>query len=115
MADHRHGFGRARIQIRGTRDGTVIRLPDGPAALELIQDFQDDLRDAGSFFQRGELVIDFGSRTPDLEEISALDAILRHHGIRLKTVTAGTLDSRNMLQEWGFPQPRSRSDSAWPD
>lgn len=112
MADHHQGFGRARIQIRGTRDGMVIRLPQGPDALDLIQDLQDDLSDAGSFFQHGELVIDFGTRPPDLEEISALDAILGQRGIRLKTVTAGTVEGRNTLQGWGFRQPRPRSDSA---
>ncbi len=112
MADDQQGFGRARVQIRGTRDGMVIQLPDGPDSLDLIQDLQDDLRNAGSFFQRGELVIDFGDRQPDLEEISALDAILRERGIRLKTVTAGTVEGRNILQGWGFRQPRPRSHSA---
>ena len=114
MTNDHQGFGQARIQVRGTRDGMVIRLPEGPDALDLIQDLQDDLNDAGSFFQRGELVIDFGARPPDLEEISALDAILRQRGIRLKTVTAGTVDGRNTLQGWGFRQPRPRSDSARP-
>jgi septum site-determining protein MinC len=84
----------------------VIQLPEEPSALDLIQDLQDDLRDAGEFFQRGELIIDFGTRSPDLEEISALDALLRERGIRLRTVTAGTVEHRNLLQSWGFRQPK---------
>jgi septum site-determining protein MinC len=113
MIDDRQGYGRARVQIRGTRDGMVIELPEGPSALDLIQDLQDDLRDAGNFFRRGELIIDFGTRPPDLEEISAFDAILRERGIRLRTVTAGTEESRNILQSWGFRQPRPRFGSTW--
>lgn len=84
----------------------VIQLPDGPSALDLIQDLQDDIKDAGNFFQRGALVIDYGVRKPDLEEIAAFDVMLRERGIRLRTVTAGTTEYRELLKQWGFRQPR---------
>ena len=110
MANERERFSKAGARIRGTRDGLVIELPDGPDALDLVQDLQDDIKNAGAFFQRGELIIDYGTRPPDLEEISAFDVMLRERGIRLLTVTAGTDESRDILQHWGFRQPRHRID-----
>lgn len=110
MGDEFQTSGRARVRIRGTRDGMVIALPCDVPALDLIQDLQDDIQSAARFFQRGELVIDYGTREPNLEEISAFDVLLRERGIRLKTVTAGTVHYRDLLQSWGFRQPRLVSD-----
>jgi septum formation inhibitor MinC len=99
---------RSKVKIRGTRDGLVIILPDDVPALELVQNLQDDIDRSGSFFREGELIVDFGHRQPDLEEISAIETLLRERGIRLRTVTAGTIQHRDLLQRWGFRQPRPR-------
>ncbi len=99
---------RSNVRIRGTREGLVIILPEDVPALDLVQNLQDDIDRSGNFFHQGELIIDFGKRPPDLEEISAFDAVLRERGIRLKTVTAGTVQHRDTLQRWGFRQPRPR-------
>lgn len=106
--EHNPLSSRSRVRIRGTRDGLVIILPADVPALDLVQNLQDDIDSSGTFFRQGELIIDFGKRPPDLEEISAFDTVLRERGIRLKTVTAGTMQHRDTLQRWGFRQPRPR-------
>jgi septum site-determining protein MinC len=97
------------IRIRGTRDGLVLHFPEEPAPLDLIQDLQDEIDRAGNFFQRGEIIIDYGSRPPDQDEIGALLVLLRERGVRLRSVTASTTAYQTLLAEWGFDQPRTRS------
>jgi septum site-determining protein MinC len=109
---HEREFGaRSRIKVRGTRDGLVIHFPEDPSPLELIQDLQDEIERAGKFFRHGELVINYGTRPPDQDEIGALLVLLRERDVRLRTVTAGTPEFRSLLHQWGFDQPRER-DSA---
>jgi septum site-determining protein MinC len=100
------------IRIRGTRDGLVLHFPEEPSPLDLIQDLQDEIDRAGNFFQRGEIIIDYGNRPPDQDEIGALLVLLRERGVRLRTVTAATSEFRSLLAEWGFDQPRTRSREA---
>jgi septum site-determining protein MinC len=108
MVDKHEPGDRSRINVRGTRDGLVIHFPEDPSPLDLIQDLQDQIENAGNFFRRGELVINYGTRPPDQDEIGALLVLLRGRGVRLRTVTAGTARYRNLLQQWGFDQPRPR-------
>jgi septum site-determining protein MinC len=108
MVDKHEPGGRSRITVRGTRDGLVIHFPEDPSPLDLIQDLQDQIENAGNFFRHGELVINYGTRPPDQDEIGALLVLLRERGVRLRTVTAGTSRYRNLLQQWGFDQPHSR-------
>jgi septum site-determining protein MinC len=106
--DDVHHSGAIKPIVRGTRDGLVIRLPDSPSPLDLIQDLQDDIERARRFFQRGELTIDYGTRNPNLEEIRALEVVLQQREIRLRTVTADGAEFRELLESWGFEQPRQR-------
>jgi septum site-determining protein MinC len=96
--------------MRGTREGIVMQLPaDLPFATVLSQ-VRSHIDGNGDFFRLGEVVLDYGSRLPNVEEIHALRTLLLERGVRLRTVTAGEPAHQEMLRSWGFHPLRLVSD-----
>lgn len=91
-----------QVRVRGTRDGLILQLPleaPLPVLLGLVRGCIDG---GGEFFQRSELVIDYGARLPNVEEIVALRALLAERGVRLRTVISGNPTYDEMLRSWGY-------------
>lgn len=91
-----------QVRVRGTRDGLILQLPleaPLPVLLGLVRGCIDG---GGDFFQQSELVIDYGSRMPNVEEIVALRALLTERGVRLRTVISGNPIYGEMLRSWGY-------------
>jgi septum site-determining protein MinC len=70
-----------------------------PALLGQVRGLVDG---GGEFFKSAQLVIDYGSRVPNVEEIVALRSLLEERGIRLRTVIAGVQAHRDLLRSWGY-------------
>jgi septum site-determining protein MinC len=91
-----------QVRVRGTRDGLILQLPleaPLPVLLGLVRGCIDG---GGEFFQQSELVIDYGARLPNVEEIVALRALLTERGVRLRTVISGNPTYDEMLRSWGY-------------
>ncbi len=91
-----------QVRVRGTRDGLILQLPleaPLPVLLGLVRGCIDG---GGDFFQRSELVIDYGARVPNVEEIVALRALLEERGVRLRTVISGNPTHGEILRSWGY-------------
>jgi septum site-determining protein MinC len=91
-----------QVRVRGTRDGLILQLPleaPLPVLLGLVRGCIDG---GGEFFQQSELVIDYGARVPNVEEIVALRALLAERGVRLRTVISGNPTYGEMLRSWGY-------------
>jgi septum site-determining protein MinC len=91
-----------QVRVRGTRDGLILQLPleaPLPVLLGLVRGCIDG---GGEFFQQSELVIDYGARVPNVEEIVALRALLTERGVRLRTVISGNPTYGELLRSWGY-------------
>ncbi|HEX3722674.1 MAG TPA: septum site-determining protein MinC [Nitrolancea sp.] len=98
----RYPGGDEQVRVRGTRDGLVLRLPPEaplPALLGLVRGSIDG---GGEFFQQSEIVIDYGTRVPNVEEIVALRALLEERGVRLRTVISNNPRHGETLRSWGY-------------
>ncbi len=108
----RHDEHYEQVRVRGTRDGLILQLPlDAPlpVLLGLVRGCIDG---GGEFFQQSELVIDYGARVPNVEEIVALRALLTERGVRLRTVISGNPNYNDLLRSWGYHPLRVLSQSA---
>jgi septum site-determining protein MinC len=102
MAEKRQSTGPMSIRVRGTQDGLVMQLPaDVPLATVLGQ-VRSSVDGAGDFYRHGEIVLDYGTRPPNLEEILALRSLLAERGVRLRTVTSSVPEFRDLLRGWGY-------------
>ncbi len=100
MVEKRHEVG--QVRVRGTQDGLVLQLPPGVSLPALLSQIRSSLDDHRNFFRDGELVIDYGEREPNLEEIVALQRLLSDRGLRLRAVTSSRAEHRERLRSWGF-------------
>lgn len=101
-----------QVRVRGTRDGLILQLPlraPLPVLLGLVRGCIDG---GGEFFQQSELVIDYGGRVPNVEEIVALRALLEERGVRLRTVISGNPTYGELLRSWGYHPLRVVSESS---
>jgi septum site-determining protein MinC len=100
-----------RIVVRGTRDGLVIVLPDRGDTRDVVQALAARISGAAGFFRGAEVVLDYGTRAVQAEELTVLRQMLDERGIGLRTVTATGFDSRSALRALGYsplsamPQP----------
>ena len=101
MAERYQG-GDEQIRVRGTRDGLVLRLPPEAPLPALLGMVRGSIDGGGEFFQQSELVIDYGTRVPNVEEIVALRALLEERGVRLRTVISSNPRHGEMLRSWGY-------------
>lgn len=90
------------VRVRGTQDGLVMHLPSDVPRSALIEHVREYLAGAGGFFRRAEVVIDYGTRPPDSEELAALRSVLGANAITVRSVTAAIPAYRELLQVWGF-------------
>lgn len=98
----RHQGADDQVRVRGTRDGLVLRLPAEAPLPVLLGMVRGNIDGGGEFFQQSELVIDYGTRTPNVEEIVALRALLEERGVRLRTVISNVPRHGEMLRSWGY-------------
>ncbi len=108
----RHHEKYEQVRVRGTRDGLILQLPleaPLPVLLGLVRGCIDG---GGEFFQQSELVIDYGARVPNVEEIVALRALLTERGVRLRTVISGNPTYNELLRSWGYHPLRVVSQGA---
>lgn len=100
-----------RIVVRGTRDGLVIVLPQLGTMREIVRALAARISGAAGFFQGAEVVLDYGTRAVDAEELAILRQLLDERRITLRTVTATGFESRSALRALGYsplsamPQP----------
>jgi septum site-determining protein MinC len=105
-----------RIVVRGTRDGLVIVLPDRGATRDLVHALAARISGASGFFRGAEVVLDYGTRAVQAEELAILRQVLDERGIALRTVTATGFESRSTLRALGYsplsamPQPPVHGD-----
>lgn len=91
-----------QVRVRGTRDGLVLRLPAEAPLPSLLGMVRSSIDGGGEFFQQSELVIDYGTRLPNVEEIVALRALLAERGVRLRTVISNVPRHGELLRSWGY-------------
>lgn len=91
-----------QVRVRGTQDGFVLQLPVGLPLPAMLSQVRSSIEGAGDFFRGGELIVDYGEREPNLEEIVALQRLLSDRGLRLRTVTSRVPEHRERLRSWGF-------------
>jgi septum site-determining protein MinC len=91
-----------QVRVRGTRDGLVLRLPAEAPLPVLLGMVRGSIDGGGEFFQQSELVIDYGTRVPNVEEIVALRALLAERGVRLRTVISNVPRHGELLRSWGY-------------
>jgi septum site-determining protein MinC len=118
MAENRQPMGPDGIRVRGTQDGLVMQLPADLPFPTLLGQVRSSVDGAGDFFRHGEIVLDYGTRVPNLEEILALRALLGERGVRLRTVTASVTEYRELLRGWGYhplrPVPERQAEEEMP-
>jgi septum site-determining protein MinC len=76
-----HMTGKA-VSIKGTSDGLVITLGEGPLA-EILTEMQADLTSRASFFVGGRVALRVGDRPLSVEQISGIGATMEQIGITL--------------------------------
>ncbi|HET9017745.1 MAG TPA: septum site-determining protein MinC [Thermomicrobiaceae bacterium] len=91
-----------QVRVRGTQDGLVVQLPPDVPLPTLLGQVRGCVDGGGEFFRQAQLVIDYADRTPNVEEIAALRALLTERGLALRTVTASLPEHRELLRSWGF-------------
>lgn len=91
-----------QVRVRGTQDGLVMHLPADLPRSALLEEVRACITGAGGFFRQAEVVIDYGTRPPDSEEIGALISVLAAKSITIRSVTAGLPVYRDLLQDWGY-------------
>lgn len=91
-----------QVRVRGTRDGLILQLPLEAPLPVLLGLVRGSIDGRGDFFQQSELVIDYGARVPNVEEIVALRALLEERGVRLRTVISGDPTYGELLRSWGY-------------
>lgn len=101
MAERRHG-GHEQVRVRGTRDGLIMHLPPDAPLPALLGQVRSCIDGSGEFFRHAELVLDYGGRVPNVEEIVALRALLDERGVRLRTVISNIQAHRDLLRSWGY-------------
>lgn len=105
-----------RIVVRGTRDGLVIVLPELGTMREIAHALAARISGAAGFFQGADVVLDYGTRAVDADELAVLRQVLDERRITLRTVTATGFESRSTLRALGFsplsamPQPPVRGE-----
>jgi len=105
-----------RIVIRGTRDGLVIILPERGETREVIQALAARVTSADRLFRDASVVLDYGTRKVDADELEMLRQMLVQNRITLNTVTATGFESRSAIRALGYsplsamPQPPQRGD-----
>lgn len=114
MVEKRREVG--QVRVRGTQDGFVLQLPVGVPLPTLLSQVRSSIDGARDFFRDGELIVDYGGREPNLEEIVALQRLLSDRGVRLRAVTSSVPEHRELLRSWGFHPLRlvDREDSPSP-
>ncbi len=79
-----------------------MHLPPDLPRPALLEELRACLTGAGDFFRQAEVVIDYGTRPPDVEEIVALRSVLAGRAITIRSITAAIPAYREILQAWGF-------------
>ncbi len=109
-----------RIVVRGTQDGLVIVLPERGTTREVALSLAQRIASAEGFFQGADVVLDYGTRAVEADELKVLTQVLTQRGITLRTVTATGFESRSTIRSLGFsplsamPQPPQRGDELHP-
>lgn len=91
-----------QVKVRGTQDGLVMRLPVDVPMPALLGQVRAAIDGGGAFFQQAQLVLDYGDRVPNIEEIVALRSLLSERGVAMRTVTASVPAHRELLRTWGY-------------
>lgn len=100
-----------RIVVRGTRDGLVVILPERGATRDVVQSLATRVASAEGIFRGAEVVLDYGTRQVDAEELRKITQVLEGRGVVISTVTATGFESRSAIRALGFsplsamPQP----------
>jgi septum site-determining protein MinC len=90
------------VRLRGSREGLILSLPAHAPFTAVLGQVRSYVDGGGQFFRDGEVVIDYGDRTPNVEEIIALKGLLTERGVRLRTVVSGHPPHRDLLRSWGY-------------
>jgi len=106
----------ARIVVRGTRDGLVVILPERGETRDVVQALAARIASADRLFRGAQVVLDYGTRQVNADELTMLRQVLDQYRIVLGTVTATGFESRSAIRALGYsplsamPQPPQRGD-----
>lgn len=118
MEEYHQPDGWGQVRVRGTQDGLVMTVPAELPFPELLGQVRSSIESRGDFLRHGEIVLDYGTRVPNLEEILALQSLLSERGVRVRTVTAGVREYQDLLRGWGYhplrPVPEPSDDPEAP-
>lgn len=89
------------VRVRGTREGIVFYLPEGPAGDEILAQVADAIDGSRDFFKDVQVIIDYGKRPPTLTEIERLTDALTERNLGIRAFTATVPEYRAMLHQWG--------------
>ncbi len=79
-----------------------MHLPPDLPRSALLGQVRECITGAGGFFRQAEVVIDYGTRPPDTEEIVALRSVLATNAVTIRSITAANPAYRELLQAWEY-------------
>jgi septum site-determining protein MinC len=95
-----------RVRIRGTRDGLSLSLPELLGSDDLLAQVAEALDSSREFLGTAPLVIDYGPREPEQQELLALLALLQQRDIHSDGIAVARPEQRAILREWGIDAVR---------
>jgi len=90
-----------RVTIKGTGDGLVIALGEGPLQV-VLEEMESRLAARASFFLGGRVALQVGARPLSVEQIQGIGAILKRLGMTLWAVVGDHPATLVAAQEMGL-------------
>ncbi len=89
------------VDIKGTRDGLLIRVSDR-ANVPLVEALGDELARKQAFLAGSRVAVDVGDRALDGEQLAALGQLFAAHELTLWAVLAADVDTREAARATGL-------------
>lgn len=101
MAEQTMNTPPGEVRVRGTRDGIVFTLPERAPSDRIIDQIRDAVDRGPDFFRDAKVILNYGDRTPDQDEIAEIEGILNERAVQIRSITASRFDDRAALREMG--------------
>lgn len=90
-----------QIDIKGNRDGLLIRVTDHPD-FAVYEGLRRELEKKRDFLQGSRIALEIGRRAMDNEQLAGLQELFEAHGLALWAVIADDGETREMAREIGL-------------
>jgi septum site-determining protein MinC len=94
------------VRLRGTREGLRLSLPARLASEELLTQAAEALDSSREFLGSAALVIEYGAREPQQQELQAILGLLAERDIQAEAIVVARPEQRAILREWGIDAVR---------